>query len=62
MLGADSKFPQSLRQTWHCKGRGPVNFYPIICDKSIDRKLEAMIREKGDAVELVLDCIYWVPR
>jgi len=32
-----------------------VNVYPIICDRSIDRKLEAMIQEKGDASELVLD-------
>lgn len=33
----------------------PVNVYPIICDGSIDRKLEAMTEEKGDAAELVLD-------
>jgi hypothetical protein len=32
-----------------------VNVWSIICDGSIDRKLEASIHEKKDAAELVLD-------
>jgi len=27
----------------------PVTVYAIICERSIDRKLEAMVQEKGDA-------------
>jgi hypothetical protein len=33
----------------------PVNVWSVICDGSIDRKLEAGIHEKKDAAELVLD-------
>ena len=32
-----------------------MNVYPIICEGSVDRKLEALTQEKGDAAELVLD-------
>jgi hypothetical protein len=32
-----------------------VNIWSVICDGSIDRKLEAGIHEKKDAAELVLD-------
>lgn len=33
----------------------PITVYAIICERSIDRKLEAIMQEKGDACELVLD-------
>jgi hypothetical protein len=32
-----------------------VNVWSVVCDGSIDRKLEAGIHEKKDAAELVLD-------
>jgi len=33
----------------------PVNVYVVLCTGSIDRRLEALIQEKSDAAELVLD-------
>lgn len=33
-----------------------MNVWSVICDGSIDRKLEAGIHEKKDVAELVLDC------
>ena len=32
-----------------------MNVYVVICDGTIDRKLESLIGEKGDSSELVLD-------
>jgi hypothetical protein len=52
---AYDKFEQAINRVHRLNSRWPVNIYPIICDRSIDRKLEAMIQEKGDAAELVLD-------
>ena len=52
---AYDKFEQAINRVHRLNSRWPVNVYPIICDRSIDRKLEAMIQEKGDAAELVLD-------
>ena len=49
------KFEQAINRVHRLNSRWPVTVYPIICDRSIDRKLEAMIQEKGDAAELVLD-------
>ena len=33
----------------------PVNVYVVLCQGSVDRKLESLVQEKGDAAELVLD-------
>jgi hypothetical protein len=52
---AFDKFEQAINRVHRLNSRWDVNVYPIICDRSIDRKLEAMIQEKGDAAELVLD-------
>jgi hypothetical protein len=34
---------------------GPVNSYRLICEGTIDRRLESQIDEKSDAAELILD-------
>lgn len=52
---AYDKFEQGINRVHRLNSRWPVNVYPILCDGSIDRKLEAMIAEKGEAAELVLD-------
>ena len=52
---AYDKFEQAINRAHRINSLWNVNVYPIICDRSIDRKLEAMIQEKGDASELVLD-------
>jgi hypothetical protein len=52
---AFDKFEQAINRAHRLNSPWPVNVYPIICDGSIDRKLEAMTEEKGDAAELVLD-------
>ena len=52
---AYDKFEQAINRAHRINSVWNVNVYPIICDRSIDRKLEAMIQEKGDASELVLD-------
>lgn len=52
---AYDKFEQAINRAHRLNSPWPVNVYPIICDSSIDRKLEALIQEKGDAAELVLD-------
>ncbi|MGO8925959.1 MAG: hypothetical protein ACLQU3_03555 [Limisphaerales bacterium] len=33
----------------------PVNVYVVLCQGTIDRKLESLVQDKGDAAELVLD-------
>lgn len=52
---AYDKFEQAINRVHRLNSRWDVNIYPIICEGSIDRKLEALIQEKGDAAELVLD-------
>jgi len=52
---AFDKFLQAINRIWRLNSIRDVDVYPIICDGSIDRKLEANIQEKGDAAELVLD-------
>ena len=32
-----------------------VSVYVVLCQGSVGRKLESLVQEKGDAVELVLD-------
>jgi hypothetical protein len=52
---AYDKFIQGINRVHRINSLKPVNVYSIICDGSIDRKLENMIQEKGDTCELVLD-------
>ncbi len=52
---AYDKFEQAINRAHRLNSLWDVNIYPIICEGSIDRKLEALIQEKGDAAELVLD-------
>ena len=52
---AYDKFEQAINRAHRLTSRWDVNVYPIICERSIDRKLEALIQEKSDAAELVLD-------
>ncbi|MDE2104500.1 MAG: SWF/SNF helicase family protein, partial [Patescibacteria group bacterium] len=49
------KWEQSINRVHRMTSPKPVNVYSIICEGSIDRKLEASIHEKKDAAELVLD-------
>ena len=52
---AFDKFEQFINRAHRLNSPWPVNVWSIICDGSIDRKLEAGIHEKKDAAELVLD-------
>ncbi len=52
---AYDKFEQAINRAHRLNSPWPVNVFPIICDHTIDRRLEALIGEKGDAAELVLD-------
>jgi hypothetical protein len=52
---AYDKFAQAIDRIYRLNSTKDVTVYVIICEGSIDRKLEAMIQEKGDAAELVLD-------
>jgi SNF2 domain-containing protein/helicase-like protein len=52
---AYDRFEQAINRAHRLNSPWDVNVFPIICDGSIDRKLEALIQEKGDAAELVLD-------
>lgn len=52
---AYDKFEQAINRVHRLNSKWDVNVYPIICDYSIDRRLEALIQEKGEAAELVLD-------
>lgn len=48
-------FEQAINRIHRLPSPKPVNVYPIICAGTIDRKLESLIEEKGNAAELVLD-------
>jgi hypothetical protein len=52
---AADKFKQALDRVHRLNSVKPVNIYVVICDGSIDRKLESLTDEKTDAAELVLD-------
>ena len=52
---AYDKFIQALNRVHRMTSPRPVNVYVVIANGTIDRKLEALIGEKGDAAELVLD-------
>jgi hypothetical protein len=52
---AYDKFKQALDRVHRMNSVKPVNVYVVLCQGSIDRKLESLVQEKGDAAELVLD-------
>ena len=52
---AFDKFIQFINRVHRMTSAKPVNVYVVICDGTIDRKLESLIQEKGDSAELVLD-------
>ena len=52
---AMDKFIQAISRAHRLNSPWPVNIFPIICDGSIDRKLEANIQEKSESAALVLD-------
>ena len=52
---AFDKFEQGINRAHRLNSPWPVNVWSVVCDGSIDRKLEASIHEKKDAAELVLD-------
>ena len=52
---AFDKFEQGINRAHRLNSPWPVNVWSVICDGSIDRKLEAGIHEKKDAAELILD-------
>ncbi len=49
------KFEQLINRIHRLDSLADVNVHVILCDGTIDRKLEGMNKEKGDAQELVLD-------
>jgi len=49
------KFIQFINRVHRMTSRKPVNVYVVICDGTMDRKLESLVQEKGDSSELVLD-------
>ena len=52
---AFDKFVQALNRVHRMTSTKPVNVYVVLCAGTIDRKLESLIQDKGDAAELVLD-------
>jgi len=52
---AYDKFKQALDRVHRMNSLKPVNVYVVLCQGSIDRKLESLVQEKSDAAELVLD-------
>lgn len=49
------KLIQAINRAHRLDSTKDLNLYPLICDGTIDRKLEAMLDEKGNAADLVLD-------
>jgi hypothetical protein len=52
---AFDKFEQFINRAHRLNSPWPVNVWSVICDGSIDRRLETGIHEKKDATEIVLD-------
>jgi len=52
---AYDKFKQALDRVHRMNSAKPINVYVVLCQGTIDRKLESLVGEKGDAAELVLD-------
>ena len=48
-------YEQAINRVHRLNSYRPVNIYPVIADGTIDRRLESLTEEKGDAAELVLD-------
>ena len=48
-------YEQAINRVHRLNSYRPVNIYPIIAEGTIDRRLESLTGEKGDAAELVLD-------
>jgi non-specific serine/threonine protein kinase len=48
-------FEQAINRIHRLNSPKDVTVWPIICKGTIDRRLESLIDEKGDAAELVLD-------
>jgi predicted RNA methylase len=48
-------FEQAINRVYRLNSPKDINLYPIVCSGTIDRKLDALLDEKGDASELVLD-------
>jgi SNF2 family DNA or RNA helicase len=46
---------QFLDRVWRLTSRKPVNVYVVLCNGTVDRKLEALNWEKTDSIELALD-------
>ena len=49
------KFEQAINRIHRINSPKPVNVYSIICDGTIDRRLEELLNEKADSAELVID-------
>ena len=52
---AYDKFEQAINRVHRLDSEKEVNVYTIIADGTIDRRLESLIEEKGNAASLVLD-------
>ena len=52
---AYDKFKQALDRVHRLNSEKPVNVYVVICNGTVDRKLESLVQEKTDSVELALD-------
>lgn len=52
---AYDKFEQFINRVHRMNSPRDVNVYPILCDGTIDGRLDQLRQEKGDAAELVLD-------
>jgi Helicase conserved C-terminal domain len=52
---AYDKFIQAINRVHRMNSERSVNVYVVLCSGTIDRKLESLVGDKGDAAELVLD-------
>ena len=52
---AYDKFIQFINRVHRMTSAKPVNVYVVVCEGTIDGRLEGLIGEKGDSSELVLD-------
>ena len=52
---AMDKVLQSVDRAWRLNSEKDLNYWPIITDGTIERRMESMCDEKSDASELVLD-------
>lgn len=52
---AHDKLSQCIDRCHRLNSEKDLNFYAILCDGSMDRKMEQNLAEKGDTSDLVLD-------